>query len=78
MAEENNIVEVNGETIDWKLKTLLIGAAVGVITGLLGAYIVIQTGEKSETPPEITAGDGVKVGLGLMAVLRMLADLGKR
>ena len=63
---------------NWKTKTLLIGAAVGVITGLVGALILIQAADKAETRPQISAGDGVKVGLGVMAVLRLLADLGTR
>lgn len=63
---------------NWKTKTLLIGAAVGIATGLIGAYILIQAAEKAQTRPRINAGDGVKVGLGVMAVLRLLADLGTR
>jgi len=61
---------------NWKTKTLLIGAAVGIVTGLIGAYILIQAADKAQTRPQISAGDGVKVGLGLMAVLRLLSDLG--
>lgn len=63
---------------NWKTKTLLIGAAVGLATGLIGAYILIQAADKASTRPQISAGDGVKVGLGVMAVLRLLADLGTR
>ena len=61
---------------NWKTKSLLIGAAVGIVTGLIGAYILIQAADKAQTRPQISAGDGVKVGLGLMAVLRLLSDLG--
>ena len=64
--------------MNWKTKTLIIGAAVGLAIGLLGAYIVIQRSEQLDTLPELSAGDGVKVGLGVMAVLRLLADLGSR
>jgi hypothetical protein len=60
----------------WKNKTLAIGAVAGLVLGLLGAYIVIQRAEKENTQPQITAGDGVKVGLGVLGVLRLIADLG--
>ena len=60
----------------WKVKTILIGAAAGVVTGIIGALILIQAAEKAETRPQLSAGDGVKVGLGVLAVLRLLADLG--
>jgi hypothetical protein len=62
--------------MNWKIRTLLIGASVGAATGLLAAYIVMQRAELNETRPQITAGDGVKVGLGVMGVLRLIADLG--
>lgn len=61
---------------NWKTKSLLIGAAVGAVAGVLGALILIQAAEKAETRPQISAGDGVKVGLGVLAVMRLLADLG--
>jgi hypothetical protein len=61
---------------NWKTKVLLIGAGVGIVTGLVGAFILIQASEKAETRPQLSAGDGVKVGLGVLAVLRLLADLG--
>jgi hypothetical protein len=61
---------------NWKTKTLLIGSAVGVVTGVIGALILIQAAEKAETRPQLSAGDGVKVGLGVLAILRLLAELG--
>jgi hypothetical protein len=64
--------------MNWKNKTLVIGAVAGLLLGLAGAYIVIQRAEKENTVPQITAGDGVKVGLGLLGVLRLVADLGDR
>jgi hypothetical protein len=62
--------------MNWKTKTLLIGTTVGAITGLVAAVIIMQRAEKNETTPKLTAGDGVKVGLGVLGVLRMLADSG--
>jgi hypothetical protein len=58
-----------------KTKTLLIGTSVGALTGLIAAIIVLQRAEKNETTPKLTAGDGVKVGIGVLGVLRLLADI---
>jgi hypothetical protein len=58
-----------------KSKTLLIGTTVGAVTGLIAAIIVLQRAEKNETTPKLTAGDGVKVGMGVLGVLRLLADI---
>lgn len=60
---------------NWKTKTLIIGGVVGVIAGLIAAYIFIQRAEVEESRPKLTAGEGVKVGLGVLTVLRLIADL---
>jgi len=62
--------------MNWKTKTLLIGTTIGAAAGLMAAFIILQRAEKNETTPKLTAGDGVKVGLGVLGVLRMLADSG--
>lgn len=61
---------------DWKTKSLLIGAVAGAVAGVIGAIILIQAADKANTRPQISAGDGVKVGLSVLAVLRLLSDLG--
>ncbi len=62
--------------MSWKNKTIIIGAVAGLLVGIAAAYIVIQRAEQEDTPPKVTAGDGVKGGLGLLGVLRMIADMG--
>jgi hypothetical protein len=64
--------------MNWKTKTLIIGAVVGLAIGLLGAYIVIQRSEQLDTLPELSPGDGVKVGLGVLGVLRLVADVAEK
>ena len=61
---------------NWKLKTLLLGTGIGAVTGLIASLIIVQRAEQTNSRPEITAGDGVKVGLGLLGVLRQIADFG--
>ncbi len=59
----------------WKKKTLLITVALGAALGILAGLILVQRSEQTQTQPQLTAGDGVKVGLGVLGVLRLLADL---
>lgn len=61
--------------MNWKTKTLLIGTTVGAATGLVAALMMIQRAEKNQTTPKLSAGEGVKVGMGVLGVLRMLAEL---
>lgn len=62
---------------NWKTKTLLISAALGLAAGLAAALIIIQSAEEEDTP-QLKAGDGVKVGLGVLGVLRLISDIGKK
>jgi drug/metabolite transporter (DMT)-like permease len=64
--------------MNWRNKTLVIGAVAGVLIGLAGAYIVIQRSEELNNLPEMTPADGVKIGLGLLGVLRLVADIAER
>jgi hypothetical protein len=61
----------------WKNKTIAIGAVAGLVLGLAAAFIVIQRAEKENSVPQISPGDGLKVGLGVFGLLRMIADLGE-
>jgi hypothetical protein len=64
--------------MNWRNKTLIIGAVAGLLVGLAGAYIVIQRSEQLNTLPEVSPSDGVKVGLGVLGVLRLVADIAER
>jgi hypothetical protein len=63
---------------DWKTTTLIVGAVVGLIAGLIAAYIMIQRAEEHAERPRLSAGEGVKVGLGVLGVLRLISDLGPK
>ena len=64
--------------MNWTNKTLLIGAVAGMILGLASAYIIVKRSEQLNTRPEITPGDGVKIGLGVLGVLRLISDVAEK
>jgi hypothetical protein len=73
MEEELEIIPED----NWKPKVLAIGGAIGLLTGLLAAYLLIQRSEKTETKPELSAGEGVKLGVLVLGLLRSVAMLGE-
>ncbi|HNB55303.1 MAG TPA: hypothetical protein PK530_25350 [Anaerolineales bacterium] len=61
---------------NWKTKILLIGAGVGLLAGLGAAYMLVQRSEKNGTTPDLSAGEGVKLGLLVLGLLRQVSQLG--
>ena len=61
---------------NWKTRVFIISALLGTFTGLVAAYILVQRAEKNQDRPQLSAGEGVKLGLGLMGLLRLVADMG--
>jgi hypothetical protein len=59
----------------WRSKTLVMGAVLGAVTGLVAAYLLVQRAESQERPPELSTGEGIKVGLLLLGLLRQIAQL---
>lgn len=77
--KEDQVVEVE-EMVEmdttWSGQVLLIGAVVGALTGLAGAYLLIQRAKKRAEPPNLNAGEGIKLGLLVFGLLRQVAMLG--
>lgn len=58
--------------------TYLIGGAAGLLVGLAAAYLLLKNQEDSpEKTSLITSKDGLKIGVGLVGLLKQIADLGK-
>jgi hypothetical protein len=39
---------------------------------------LLQRASESQQAPKLNAGDGVKVGLGILGVLRLISDIGTK
>ncbi len=63
---------------NWQKKVIIIGGLIGLVSGLFAAYLLIQRNTEKLSGPDITPGDGVKVGLGLLGVLKLIADMGEK
>jgi hypothetical protein len=62
---------------NWRAKTLLLGGVIGALTGLAAAYMLVQRAERQGEPPKLGAGEGVKLGVWVLGLLRRIGDLGQ-
>lgn len=58
-------------------RTLLLGALIGAITGLVAAMLLNRRAEEEGTELALTAGDGMKLGVMVIGLLRAIASLGE-
>ena len=55
--------------------TLLFGALIGAVTGLVAAILLTRRAEKNEREIAITSGEGLKLGVLVFGLLRAIASL---
>ncbi|HEX7973229.1 MAG TPA: hypothetical protein VF498_02385 [Anaerolineales bacterium] len=75
----NNIKDLASNVNDnRKMKVLIIGAAAGAAVGLAAAYLLNQTAEREGREPQMSPGDGVRLGLLVLGLLRSITVLGEK
>lgn len=75
MEEKNRLTQFDGED-SWKLKTLILGAVIGAATGLSAAYLLTRRAEQQGQALTITSGQGLKLGVLVVGLLRSILNLG--
>lgn len=60
----------------WKSRTLVIGALLGALTGLGIAFALVQRAEQRGEPVKLNTGEGVRLGMGVLALLRQIGQIG--
>jgi len=56
--------------------TLLAGAVIGAIAGIVAAGLVHRRAQKNERDSTLTPSEGIKIGLLVFGLLRTIASLG--
>jgi hypothetical protein len=77
--KEISIIEQEQESVAdtaWTSKVLGIGAAIGALTGVGAAFLLVQQTKKKGVLPEIDAGEGIRLALLVFGLLRSVATLG--
>ena len=57
---------------------ILIGGAAGLLTGLAAAFILIRKREANEGQLAINSGEGFKIGMGIVGLLKLISESGLR
>jgi hypothetical protein len=56
-------------------KVLIAGAAIGLTIGLLSAYLYLRHIEEEGREAKLTVGDGVRLGVTVVGLLRTISQL---
>lgn len=59
----------------FKTKVLASGALAGALLGLGAAYLLVKKAENNNSQLDIPAAEGIKLGLGVLGLLRQVAQL---
>jgi hypothetical protein len=63
--------------MDSRTKTILLGTLLGAGTGLIAAMILNRRTTRDQRPTTITTGDGLRLGMLVVGLLRAIAALGE-
>ena len=64
------------EDRSWKARTYLIGAVVGAITGVGIAFALVQQAEQQGEMVKLKSGEGIRLGMGVLGLLRQIGQIG--
>lgn len=62
------------EASDWKVRTIVFGTVIGALTGLGAAFLLVQRAEQEGSRPKMGAGEGIKLSLALLGLLRLVDE----
>ncbi len=60
----------------WKSKIMILGTLIGALAGATSAFLLINRAEDEDEKPQLTPGEGIQVGLGLLGLMRLIAGFG--
>jgi hypothetical protein len=66
---------VDKQVKNWKRNTLIAGALIGSLVGILAAKMLVQEAEKNEGQTAITAKKGMQLGMLVLGLLRQITNL---
>jgi hypothetical protein len=62
------------EASEWKVRTIVLGTVIGALTGLGAAFLLVQRAEQAGSRPKMGSGEGIKLALALLGLLRLVDE----
>ncbi len=60
----------------WKMKTLTLGALLGAVVGVVGAFMLVQNADKKDAKEvKISSGEAFRLAVLIFGLLRQIATL---
>jgi hypothetical protein len=60
--------------LTWQTKAMIVGGVIGAAAGVAAAYLISQR-SKDGQPPEMSVGEGIKIGVLVFGLLRSIGNL---
>jgi DMSO reductase anchor subunit len=77
MMDKTEIIEAPLPDGAWKIKTLLMGGAIGALVGVGAAFLLTKRAEQNGQRVAMTPGKGVQLGVMVAGLLRSILSLGE-
>ncbi|MGB9672539.1 MAG: hypothetical protein ACPL3P_00220 [Anaerolineales bacterium] len=68
---------MNEKQPNYRTRAILLGAVLGALVGVSAAMLLIQRAEREDGKLQVGAGEGIKLGLLVLGLLRQVAQLGE-
>lgn len=72
---ESDSTEIEAMDPQRKQRTLMVGGILGALVGVGVAYLLVQRAERQGGDIELSGGEGIRLGLLVLGMLRQVADL---
>ncbi len=76
----NNLIPQQNKSSSWKTQTYIIGAAAGILFGLLSAYLYNRSASDygpTDGQNRVQTGEVLGLGLALLGIIRQVTEMGR-